>query len=267
MDNRAIGVFDSGLGGLTSAKVLEELLPNEDIVYFGDSARMPYGSRSREEIQKLALEGARFLHHFDVKAILIACGTISSNAFELLQSSFETPFFGVVDAACRAAVRLSENKRIGVIATPASIKSGVYERGIKALAENAQVISQGCPFFAEMVEQGHFRVGDPLAEKVVAEQVSVFKDSGLDLLLLGCTHYPLLQDIIAENLGHELKQISSGAEAAHELAEHLSSIGALSEKKSEPKRLWFTSGDTGHFSETAEIFLGHRIECKNPGIL
>ncbi len=264
MDNRAIGVFDSGLGGLTSAKVLEELLPNENLIYFGDSARMPYGSRSRREIQAFALEGAAFLQSFDVKAILIACGTISSNAFDVLEGSFETPFFGVVDSACRASVNYSRNKRIGVIATPASVKSGVYERGIKALCPQAQVISQGCPDFAEMVEQGHFRPGDPIAEKVVAEQVAVFKESGIDLLLLGCTHYPLLQDIIAENLGHELKMISSGAEAAYALARQLKAQDALAERERAGSRLWYTSGDTVHFSKTAELFLGHGISAENP---
>ena len=259
MDTRAIGVLDSGIGGLTSAKVLEEILPCEDIIYFGDSRRMPYGGHTRREICEMSCQGAAFLESFDVKAILLACGTISSNAAETLRANFKTPFIGVVDAACAAAVRLTKTKKIGVIATPPSIASGVYERGLGALDSAVTVLTHACPGFACMVEQGHFRVGDSVAEREVARELSCFRGSGIDTLLLGCTHYPLLEDVIAQYLGSHIRQISAGVEAAYSLAEYLREHDMLTDSPTEGRRLWYTSGDTESFGSSADLFLGHHI--------
>ncbi len=259
MDNRAIGVLDSGIGGLTSAKVLEEILPREDIIYFGDSRRMPYGGRTRDEICEMSLQGAAFLESFDVKAILLACGTISTNAADALRAVFKTPFIGVVDAACAAAARATRAKKIGVIATPPSIASGVYERGLAGLDGDLTVITHGCTNFAEMVEQGHFRVGDELAEREVRRELRCFLGSGIDTLLLGCTHYPLLSEVIAQYLGSEIRQISAGVEAARALAAYLRQREMLADGEGAGRRLWYTSGDTHTFGHTADIFLGHHI--------
>lgn len=259
MDNRAIGVLDSGIGGLTSAKVLEEILPREDIIYFGDSRRMPYGARSREEICEMSIQGAEFLDSFDVKAILLACGTISSNAAQTLRLHFNTPFVGVVDAACAAAARVTKTKKIGVIATPPSIASGVYERGLGELDGELTVLTHACPGFACMVEQGHFRVGDEVAEREVARELSCFRGSGIDTLLLGCTHYPLLEGVIAQYLGSHVRQISAGVEAAYSLAEYLRENDMLTPGMDTGRRLWYTSGDTESFGKSADLFLGHHI--------
>lgn len=256
MDTRAIGVLDSGIGGLTSAKVLEEILPCEDIIYFGDSLRMPYGGRTREEICEMSMQGAAFLDSFNVKAILLACGSISSNAAGTLRASFGTPFVGVVEAACAEALRVTGTKKIGVIATPATIASGVYEQG---LGGGVTVLTHACPDFARMVEEGHFRVGDSVAEREVARELSCFRGSGIDTLLLGCTHYPLLEDVIAQYLGGHIRYISAGVEAAYSMAEYLRGRDMLTDSASTGQRRWYTSGDTDSFGANADLFLGHHI--------
>lgn len=259
MDTRAIGVLDSGIGGLTSAKVLEEILPCEDMIYFGDSLRMPYGGHTREEICEMSLQGAAFLDSFNVKAILLACGSISSNAADILRANFTTPFIGVVEAACEAALKVTKTKKIGVIATPASIASGVYERGLGARDGGVTVLTHACPGFACMVEQGHFRVGDSVAEREVARELNCFRGSGIDTLLLGCTHYPLLEGVIAQYLGPHIRQISAGVEAAYSLSEYLRQNDMLTNRTDTGRRLWYTSGDTDSFGSSAELFLGHHI--------
>lgn len=259
MDTRAIGVLDSGIGGLTSAKVLEEILPREDIVYFGDSRRMPYGGHTREEICEMSLQGAAFLDSFNVKAILLACGTISSTATDTLRAHFKTPFIGVVDAACAAAARCTRTKRVGVIATPPSVASGVYRRGLGELDGDITVLTRACENFAEMVEQGHFRVGDEIAEREVARELSCFRGSGIDTLLLGCTHYPLLGGVIAGYLGQDIRQISAGVEAAYSLEEYLRANDLLTDRRTPGSRRWYTSGDPEVFSSSADLFLGRHI--------
>lgn len=261
MDERAIGVFDSGLGGLTAAKVLAELLPHENLIYFGDSGRMPYGGRSVAELQDIAVSDAAFVSSFGVKAILVACGTMSACAMDTLRGAFpDVPFFSVENAACDAVVAATKAKCVGVIATAGSIRNGMFERGIKRRDGSIEVIARACPSWAGMVEQGHFRPGDPIAERAVRDDLAEFAASGIDTLLLGCTHYPLLSDIIAGFLGSELRQISCGAETARELVTYLQENNMLTARESEGERRWFTSGDTALFAAGAGVFLGHPIE-------
>lgn len=259
MDKRPIGIFDSGLGGMTAAKVLEELLPGEDLIYFGDSGRMPYGVRPREEIVRFAMEDAAFLDGFGVKAFLVACGTITSNALEELRGAFSAPFFGVVDAACRRAAGLTRTGRVGVIATQASVRSGVYGRGLLALDSGLRVFSKACVSFPPLVEQGHFRPGDPLAEQAVREELEAVRRADVDVLILGCTHFPLLEELISAYLGPGVTLVSAGAEAARELAKDLEERGLLSGKSTGGSRSWYTSGDTAVFASAAGTFLGHPI--------
>lgn len=261
MDGRAIGVFDSGVGGFSAVKVLEHILPREDIVYFGDSGRMPYGSRTRDEICSMSGEIAQFLSSFGVKAMLIACGTITSNAADYLRDRFETPFFGVVDeaaAACRTATR---SGRVGVIATAATVRSGAYTRAIRALDPAIEVIEQPCPPFARMVEDGHFRPGDAIAEETVRSQLAPLRGTGIDTLLLGCTHYPLLADIISAEMGG-VRLISAASEAAYGLRRFLDSHDMLSGSAVEGTRRYYTSGDPALFTHCAELFLGHGIDAE-----
>ena len=259
MDNRPIGIFDSGIGGFSAAKVIEEILPFEDIVYFGDSANVPYGARSRDEIVSLSLADAAFLAKFDIKAALIACGTITSNATPELCAAFPFPFFGVVNASCAAAADITKTKKVGVIATEATIASGVYSSGIKAICGDIEVISKACPSFAPMVEAGHFLKTDEIAQKAVAQELSCFLGSGIDTLLLGCTHYPLLSGAISEFLGNSVSLVSSGAASAVELSLHIEKNGMGTSRKTQGERKWFTSGDIATFEKSAADFLGHEI--------
>ena len=263
MDHRAIGVFDSGLGGLTAAKVLAETLPHENLIYFGDSGRMPYGGRSVEELQDIALSDAAFVSSFDVKAILVACGTMSACAMDTLRRGFPAiPFFSVEDAACDAVVAATQTRRVGVIATAGSIQNGMFERGIKRRDSGIEVIAKACPSLAGIVEQGHFRPGDAVAEAAVREELAVFENSGIDTLLLGCTHYPLLGDIIAGYLGEHVRQISCGAETAAALADYLRDHALLNGSDAPGQRLWYTSGDPELFAAGAGVFLGYPIEAR-----
>lgn len=262
MDGRAIGVFDSGVGGFSAVKVLEHILPREDIVYFGDSGRMPYGSRTRDEICSMSGEIAQFLSSFGVKAMLIACGTITSNAIDYLRERFETPFFGVVDEAASACCTATRNGRVGVIATAATVRSGAYTRAIHEINPAIEVIEQPCPPFARMVEDGHFRPGDAIAEETVRAQLAPLRCTGIDTLLLGCTHYPLLSDLIAAEMGENVRLVSAAAEAAYGLRRFLDGHGMLSESAIEGTRRYYTSGDLATFTHCAELFLGHGIEAE-----
>lgn len=261
MDERAIGVFDSGLGGLTAVKVLEELLPHENIIYFGDTGRMPYGGREVDELRRMAVEDAAFVSSFGVKAMLVACGTMSAVAMDALREHFDTPFFSVEDAACDAVAASTRNKRVGVIATATSIRSGMFEKGILRRDGSLSVTARACPGWAEMVEQGHFRPGDELAERTVARDLAEMKEKGVDTLLLGCTHYPLLEDIIRAFMGGDVKLISCGGETAVRLAGYLREKGLLSGAQRGQSR-YFTSGDTGLFRRGAEAFLGRTVAAE-----
>ena len=219
MDDRPIGVFDSGLGGLTTVRELCRLLPEEDIVYFGDTGRVPYGSRSRETIVKYARQDVAFLRTFDLKTIVIACGTVSTTALDVLAAENPIPVLGVVAPAARAAARATRS--IGLIGTQASIRSGAYERLIRAENPAARVLAQPCPLFVPLVENGRFRPGDVVIETVAAEYLAPLKEAGVDTLVLGCTHYPLLEKVIGAYMGPEVRLINSGAEGARAAADCL----------------------------------------------
>ena len=262
MDRRAIGVFDSGLGGLTAAKVLEETMPCENIIYLGDTANMPYGPRSREDITRLALQNAEFLQKRNVKAILVACGTVSSNALDKLRESFAVPFFGVIDSAALAACEATETGRIGVIATEASIRSGAYHRAIEASGKSVKVFETACPSFVPLVESGHFSAKDAKVRAAVEAELSALKRFGADTVILGCTHFPILGEAIAEYLGEDARLISCGGEAALALREYLHNEDKLKRGDEVGERRWFTSGDPATFSEGAGLFLGHSVEAE-----
>lgn len=261
MDQRPIGVFDSGLGGLTAAKVLEETLPFENLIYFGDTANMPYGPRDREDIARLAVRNAEFLLRYDVKAILVACGTVSSNALELLRERFDVPFFGVIEPAAVSAAESTETGRVGVIATEASIRSGAYQRALGSQGKGLRVFASACPSFVPLVESGHFDAKDSLVKAAVEEELRGMKKAGVDTLILGCTHYPLLGEAIGDYMGDDVQLISSGGEAALALGAYLHREDRLSASREKGLRRWFTSGDTALFSRSAEVFLGHSLKA------
>ena len=230
MDKRPIGVFDSGLGGLTAVRSLRKILPEEDLIYFGDTSRVPYGGRSRETILKYARQDVRFLRSFDLKAILIACGTVSTTSLPVLRAENDLPVVGVVEPTCRRAAEITKNKRVGMIATQASVRAGAYKKLLAELDPEIQVFTKACPLFVPLVENGRFRKGDAVIETVAREYLEPMRDTGIDTLILGCTHYPLLTEIIADIMSPGVTLIDSGAAAARVLRQTLSDRGALAQR-------------------------------------
>ena len=230
MDNRPVGVFDSGLGGLTAARKIRSILPSENIIYFGDTSRVPYGGRSAEILLKYARQDVRFLRTFDIKAILVACGTVSTTALPQLRKESDIPILGVVEPACRRAAAVTRNKRVGLIATAASVRSGAYQRILQELDPDVAVTARACPLFVPLVENGRFRRGDVVIETVAREYLEPLRATGIDTLILGCTHYPLLTEIIADIMSPGVTLIDSGAAAARVLRQTLSDRGALAQR-------------------------------------
>ena len=254
MDNRPIGVFDSGLGGLTAVKALRRLLPGEDLIYFGDTARVPYGGRSRETLLKYARQDIAFLRSFDLKAVLIACGTVTSTSLDTLRKENDLPVLGVVEPSCREALAATNNKKIGMIATLASARSGAYERTLKGLDADVRVFSQPCPLFVPLVENGRFRQGDVVIETVAREYLTPLMEAGVDTLILGCTHYPLLKDIIGEICGPGVTLIDSGAASARALRQQLAAEGQLTDRQQGETR-FYVSDRPEDFEKLAAVFL------------
>lgn len=259
MDPRPIGVFDSGLGGLTALRELRQVLPGEDLVYFGDTGRVPYGSRGEEVITRYAREDAAFLLGQGVKAMVCACGTVSSVAGDLLAAETPCPFIEVVIPAARAAVRATKTGRIGVIATAATTQSGRFPAALRAMDPALQVHSLACPLFVPLVENGHIAPGDPLAVPAVEYYLREFREKGIDTLILGCTHYPLLAPLIRDCLGDEVTLISSGKEAALTARDLLQERGLLSSRETGGESRYFVTDAAGSFSAVAEVFLGEPV--------
>lgn len=262
MDNRPIGVFDSGLGGLTAVRELLDQLPQEQIIYLGDTGRVPYGSRSRATILKYARQDIEFLMTFDIKAIMIACGTVSTTVLDLVQSEYALPILGVAEAAAKAAAAATRNQKIGLIGTQASIRSGTYERIILKENPKAQIHSVACPLFVPLVENGHYAAEDPLVQLTVQEYLSQLKEIGIDTLILGCTHYPLLADAIQSYFGPDTLLISAGAEGARHLKQTLAEHSALAEAPGPHASdyHYYVTDTTDNFSRLATIFLGRTVK-------
>lgn len=254
-DPRPVGVFDSGLGGLTAVREILRLLPAESIVYFGDTAHLPYGNKSRESVTRFSLEIARFLIDQDVKCLLVACATASSNALDTLTQRLEVPVIGVIEPAARAAVAASPRGRIGVIGTLGTVGSGAYPRAVEALAPGARVISHACPLFVPLVEEGW--IDHPVTRRVAEEYLADLKSGDLESLILGCTHYPLIAPLLRELLGPGVALIDSGAEAARAMGALLAERGQLA--AGEPEHRFYLSDLPLHFTRVARAFLGRDL--------
>ena len=258
MDNRPIGVFDSGLGGLTAVAEIQKILPSENIIYFGDTSRVPYGGRSKEVLLKYARQDMAFLRSFDIKAIVVACGTVSTNALTELTAECELPMLGVVEPACRRAVKLTRNKKVGMIATAASVRSGCYEKTVAALDGAVEVTSLACPLFVPLVENGRYRADDKVVRTVAEEYLTPLKEKGVDTLILGCTHYPLLTEVIGRVMGPEVELINTGAEAAWELKRVLTAQDMLGDSPEGVTAL-YASDISGDFEVLASRFLQKEV--------
>jgi glutamate racemase len=258
VDNRAIGVFDSGLGGLTAVRELTALMPNEDIIYFGDTGRVPYGTKGHDTIIKYASQDIRFLLGFDVKAIVIACGSVSSTALEQACAMSPVPVLGVLNPAVKSAVAKTKSGRIGVLGTSATIRSGSFEKKILNILPNATVKNRACPMFVPLVENGYFQKGNNIAHLIAEEYLQELKGQ-VDTLILGCTHYPLLNDVIADIMGKDVELIDAGKETAIETAKLLAEQGILCKRDSKGCSLFFVSDCTDDFARLAGIFLKQPI--------
>ena len=257
MNNSAIGVFDSGVGGLTTVKELVKLLPNENIVYLGDTARVPYGTKSRDTIAKYARQDIAFLQEHDVKMILVACGTISSAMMhEPIFENVNVSYSGVVLPTAEAACKATKNKRIGVLGTSATVKSESFVNAIKAIDPEIEVTSKACPMFVSLVENGYTARDCKPAILIAEEYLEIMKKNDVDTLILGCTHFPHLHDIIQDIMGENVRLISSGAELAKFAARTLKENNALSDRQTDGERELFCTDSVELFTENTEVFLG-----------
>ncbi len=254
MAEKYIGVFDSGLGGITCVKELMELLPCEPIIYFGDTGRVPYGSKSNETIIKYTRSDIEFLKTFDLKMIVVACGTASAIALPEIENELDVPAFGVIDAASTAAVAATKNGKIGIIGTVGSIRSGAYEKRIKEINPEIKTTATACPLFVPLVEAGHTK--SQVARLVAEEYLEKIKSAGVDTLILGCTHYPLLKETIASVMGDGVTLIDPGKIVAGYVKEYLKENNMLS-KKCDYK--FFVSDCPDDFEHLAKEFLKRDI--------
>ena len=259
MDNRPIGVFDSGLGGLTTVKELTKNLPGEDIIYLGDTGRVPYGSRSEETIIKYAKQDAAFLAKFDIKAMIIACNTVCSTAYAELKNMYEFPVFEVVSAPVKAAASNTKNNKIGVIGTSATIRSGVYGKALKKASPNLSVWSVACPLFVPLVEYDRTDENDIATLTIAKDYLSELNKADIDTLIMGCTHYPLLRDVIGVVMGEKVTLIDSGVQTAKYVAEVLKDNNLLSNNKNGLIKYYITDS-ISDFSERASRFLNSPVE-------
>lgn len=256
MGDAPIGVFDSGIGGLTVLKELLAHLPGEEFVYFGDTARVPYGTKSAETVRRFSRENVRLLLDRGVKSVVVACNTASAEALPMLQREFALPIVGVIEPGVRAAVAASGSGRIGVIGTAGTIRSGAYQAGIRLLKENADITAAPCPLFVPLAEEGW--IDHPVTEMVAREYLNEFRTRDIDALVLGCTHYPLLKSVISRVMGASVELVDSAVETAREMKRIIQSEDIIG------------GGGNGNFSvilsdtsptfeEIAQRFLGRDI--------
>lgn len=258
-DNRPIGVFDSGLGGLTVLRELEKELPKESFVYFGDTGRVPYGTKSNATIRQYALQDEKFLLSKNVKYIVAACGTVSAVASDTAKE-LPVNFMGVAENAAKDAVGFTKTKKIGVIGTSATINNKAYEKYISKYCSDAEVISVACPLFVPLVEAGWISRDDIVVRTTAERYLAPIIEKGVDTLILGCTHYPILSEIIKDIMGDDVVLVNAGVSTAKAVKEELSKNDMLNESESKKEREIYVSDKTTSFSKVAKILLGGEID-------
>jgi glutamate racemase len=257
MNRAPIGVFDSGLGGLTVVRALFERLPHDAILYFGDTARVPYGPKSPVTVRRYSQEILHWLLHRGVKLVVVACNTSTAHGLDLLQATSPVPVIGVIGPGAGAAVRARRAGAIGVIGTAGTVESGAYSRAIQALDPGAPVVQQACPLFVPLVEEGWF--DHPATELVAREYLAPLQAAGLDTLVLGCTHYPLLKPLLGRILGPAVTLIDSAEETAQAVAETLDQRGLAAPAGASPAHRFVVSDDPDRFRMVGVRFLGERL--------
>jgi len=257
-NNSPIGIFDSGVGGLTVLKEILRALPYENTIYLGDTARVPYGIRSAETVIRYSLENTKFLSCKDIKILVVACNTASSVGLDAIKSSASIPVVGVINPGAKAAVMATRSKKIGVIGTEATIKSSAYTKAIKAIDKEIEVFGLACPLFVPLAEEG-WTEGD-IAAMVAERYLGGIKNTGIDTVVLGCTHYPLLKQVIAEAMGGEVRLIDSAVEISQEIKTILEDLGMKREHKSPPFSEYYVTDSPERFLKVGQHFLGQHIE-------
>jgi glutamate racemase len=252
-----IGIFDSGIGGLTVAKSIFKLLPNENIIYLGDSARLPYGTKSKETVILYSIECLKFLLKKKVKLVVIACNTASAISVPFLSKITKIPVIGVIGPGASAAIQTTKNHKIGVIGTRATINSAAYEKEIRKLSSRAKVFSQNCSLFVQMAEDGW--TDNKVADLTAREYLASLKKSDIDTLIMGCTHYPILRNTIQKVIGKRIHLIDPGEETAKKVKTTLDDSGLLNEQKREGYHKFFVTDFPVNFKEVSERFLGKKI--------
>ena len=255
--NNPIGIFDSGIGGLTVVRQLMNILPKEQLIYFGDTARVPYGTKSEKLIKQFALEDAAFLQQFGIKLLVVACNSASSVAIELLQSSLSIPVTGVIEPGVRAALEATDTKRIGVIGTTATIMSNAYHKKIKELAPDVKVFGQACPILVPLVEEGWLE--DEITRMTVQKYMAPLIKNRIDTLILGCTHFPVIKNLIRQVVGPDIQLIDSGEETALVVRDMIRRLKIERPSKSAGSVQFYVSDIPKKFDEVGTRFLGHPL--------
>jgi len=252
-----IGIFDSGVGGLTVLKALQRRLPNESLIYLGDTARIPYGTRSVPTVIRYAVEDAAFIESQNIKLIVVACNTASAIAVDELERQCAVPVVGVIGPGARCAARATRNGRVGVIATEATIASGAYERAILDADPGIELVSRACPLLVPLAEEGW--IDHPVTRAVVADYLGDLGSNRIDTLVLGCTHYPILRDVIAGVIGDSVHYVDSGEAVAEEVALLLASRNLERQAASAPTERFYVTDAASRFGRIAELFLGRKV--------
>lgn len=253
----AIGIFDSGIGGLTVAKEIMKQMPSESLVYFGDTARLPYGNKSKETVIRYSRQIYRFLRSEQVKAIVIACNTASAHALDVLSAESDIPVIGVIKAGAHAAVQSTRNGRVGVMGTEGTVRSGVYEKTIREENPEIEVLQKACPLLVPLVEEG--LAHDRITDEIINRYMSELKGKYIDTLILGCTHYPLLSAAISRAMGEQVELVNPAYETAAELKEILREQSLLREKGEEGGQRFYVSDLAERFADFASSILPARI--------
>ncbi len=251
--NAPLGLFDSGVGGLTVVREVFKSLPREKVIYFADTGRVPYGPLPQEDIQRFTVQIVQFLEEKGAKLVIIACNTATAAGLEAAQEAVEIPVIGVIKPGAQLALETTVNKRVGVIATEATIKSGAYEETIKAMDPEAEVFGQACYEFTPLIEAGK-KDSDEIAE-YAREYLATFEDKDIDTLVYGCTHYPLLEDLVQGIVGEKVAPVNPAIKAVEQAQQILSEAGLLSDRSEDPDHEYFVSGDPAAFAELGAVIL------------
>ncbi len=259
MDNRPIGIFDSGLGGLTVFKEIADQLPGESLIYFGDSGRAPYGTKSSDTVIKFTLQNIRFLLTHDIKMIVIACNTMSAHTSEIAKMNLDLPIIEVIGAGARAAVAETRNKKLGIIATAATVNSCAYKKAINELDTSIEIYQKACPLFVPLVEEGQEWWESNITYQIAQEYLKPIKEIGVDTLVLGCTHYPLLKNTIAKVMGDEVKLVSSAQEVARVVKRAIIDNNIQRDPDCKPEYRYYTSDSVEKFEPLCSLILGKKV--------